>query len=163
MNWISRIWLNNRQNKIRGILPNHGLCLDVGCGDSPIFDSTVNLDFDARVNPSVCADARFLPFRDEVFNHVYSSEVIEHFSEHYVFYGEVRKVLRTGGKLLITSPKDSCLWNLIWGLWSRTLGRRWLNDHVGLFNVGGMGRFFELKTVGSVNHFLSLVIGEKVG
>ena len=162
MNWISATWLNRRHSKIREVLPNHGLCLDVGSGGFPIFNTTVNLDFDAKVRPSVCADARCLPFRSGVFDQVYCSEAIEHFNEHDVFYDEVKKILREKGKLLVTSPQDSNLWDFVWWVWSRTIGRKWFDEHDRVFNVEEMGKFFDLILVDKVNYFLNLVIGEKV-
>jgi len=62
--------------------------LDIGCGDRK-RQGALGLDIQVTKDVDVIADARKLPFRDEAFDHVYSSHVLEHFSHR-----EVLKVLR---------------------------------------------------------------------
>jgi ubiquinone/menaquinone biosynthesis C-methylase UbiE len=50
------------------------------------------------------AGAERLPFRDEVFDLVVSSEVIEHTPYVQDFIGEARRVLKKGGHFIITTP-----------------------------------------------------------
>jgi len=45
-----------------------------------------------------------LPFRDGVFDAVVCSEVIEHVEDPAALVGEIHRVLRSGGHLLLTSP-----------------------------------------------------------
>lgn len=54
------------------------MILDVGCGDHPAGD--VNLDVERHLKPNdfILGDACFLPFRDESFDVVYASHVLEH-------------------------------------------------------------------------------------
>ncbi|RLI44514.1 hypothetical protein DRO69_07215 [Candidatus Bathyarchaeota archaeon] len=67
------------------------MILDVGCGSKPKGDVNVDLFFapthrggeHVAFNPKtiknfVLADAHYLPFRDEAFNIVYSSHLLEH-------------------------------------------------------------------------------------
>ena len=49
-------------------------------------------------------DARRLPLANDSVDVVVSFETIEHFYEHNQFLAEVRRVLRPGGRLLISSP-----------------------------------------------------------
>ena len=53
-------------------------------------------------------DARQIPLPDHSVDMVVSFETIEHFSEHDSFLAEVRRVLRPGGRLLISSPERDC-------------------------------------------------------
>jgi len=53
-------------------------------------------------------DARQIPLPDHSVDMVVSFETIEHFSEHDYFLAEVRRVLRPGGRLLISSPERDC-------------------------------------------------------
>ena len=62
--------------------------LDIGCGDRK-RQGALGLDIQVTKDVDVIADARKLPFRDEAFDHVYSSHVLEYFSHR-----EVLKVLR---------------------------------------------------------------------
>jgi predicted SAM-dependent methyltransferase len=61
--------------------------LDIGCGEGP-KKGDIGVDFRKTSSVDIVADARMLPFKDESFDHVYSSHLIEHFSHR-----EVRNVL----------------------------------------------------------------------
>jgi SAM-dependent methyltransferase len=50
------------------------------------------------------ADVRDLPFPDESFDFVYAGGVVEHFLETAQAVGEMARVLRTGGRVLLTVP-----------------------------------------------------------
>lgn len=59
----------------------------------------------------VCGDARFLPFRDESFDAVFSYSVLQHFSETNVelVLRDIARVLRPGGVSLIQMPNRAGL------------------------------------------------------
>jgi len=48
--------------------------------------------------------ARPLPFEGDSFDYVLSSEGIEHLADQFAFLGECARVLRPGGKLVLTTP-----------------------------------------------------------
>ncbi len=52
----------------------------------------------------VSCDARSIPIADASVDIVVSFETIEHFAEHDRFISEIRRVLRPGGALVISSP-----------------------------------------------------------
>lgn len=52
----------------------------------------------------VVGDARSLPSPDATFDVVTSFETIEHFAEQRLFLSEIRRVLRPGGMLIISTP-----------------------------------------------------------
>jgi len=92
-----------------------GRLLDVGCGSRPyesLFDVTqyVGVDVPISGHPSqdkradVFYDGRRLPFRDEAFDGVLCSEVLEHVFDAGVFLAEISRVLKPGGSLLMTTP-----------------------------------------------------------
>lgn len=74
----------------------------------------VGVDYDAaavadthRARPTmklVRADATRLPFPPEAFNVVVSFETIEHVRDARALVGEIRRVLRPGGKLVLSTP-----------------------------------------------------------
>lgn len=96
--------------------------LDVGCGSGsetlryfqllePKFRKVevVGLDIESKFLKCnyihfVKGDARKLPFKDETFDIVTSTEVIEHFREGEAFISECHRVLKKQGYLLLTTP-----------------------------------------------------------
>jgi predicted SAM-dependent methyltransferase len=54
----------------------------------------------------VKSDALRLPFKDEVFDEIYASHIIEHFDfiKGFDVLSEWRRVLKTGGKLTVETP-----------------------------------------------------------
>ncbi len=56
-------------------------------------------------------------FNDERFSYVVSVEGIEHIENHFAFLREVRRVLKKGGQLILTTPNILSLgsrWNYFW-------------------------------------------------
>jgi SAM-dependent methyltransferase len=49
------------------------------------------------------------PFPDDSFDFVVSIEGIEHIQNHFAFLAEVRRVLRSGGRLILTTPNIGTL------------------------------------------------------
>ncbi len=109
--------------------------LDVGCGhgalsltlsESAGFDVVAMDVLEARVSsvrakkaardPAaaarvriVRADAGSLPFRDESFDLVAATEVLEHLDEPGRMLSEARRVLRPGGRFFMTTPNAQAL------------------------------------------------------
>ena len=102
--------------------------LDIGCGDGTltfrlaqrssrvwgIDDSLLPLrlaraEFNRRQphrSPVLMnADARRLPFHDETFDCVVLADVIEHINAPEAVVGEAHRVLRSGGQILVTTPR----------------------------------------------------------
>jgi len=57
----------------------------------------------------VKADAESLPFRDESFDAVVATEVLEHLDEPGRMLSEARRVLRPGGQFFMTTPNAQAL------------------------------------------------------
>jgi predicted SAM-dependent methyltransferase len=83
-----------------------GLTLDIGCGERKMASNAIGLDVRRTKAVDIIADARLLPFRDEAFDVVYSSHVIEHFSHREVkdVVREWARVLKRGGTIEIRCP-----------------------------------------------------------
>lgn len=62
-----------------------------------------------------------LPFEKETFDLVFCSEVIEHNVDTYKFLNEINRVLKKGGKLLLSTPNSSFWVYRILSLFGKTL------------------------------------------
>lgn len=93
------------------------LVLEIGSGISPVFtswDRVVYSDVSASAlkmlqkihgrGQYVVADAMNLPFGDDSFSHVISSEVLEHLEDDRRSLKEIARVTQPGGVLIVTFP-----------------------------------------------------------
>lgn len=93
-----------------------GNLLDLGCGKAPLYEC-----YKAYVDHIVCVDwthslhqlayvdvacnlGRPLPFQDEQFDTIILSDVLEHIPEPQNLWDEIKRIMRPGGKLLISVP-----------------------------------------------------------
>ena len=78
--------------------------LNCACGNRPL-KGYVNIDIDSP-HADLIADVTKLPFKECVFEEVYSRAVLEHISWRKTFdvLYEWRRVLKFGGKLIVIVP-----------------------------------------------------------
>ena len=97
-----------------------GLALDLGSADGPsaawlrqAAARIVSLDIDPRGLGAggVCGSARQLPFADATFDLVSAFDVIEHCEPEQEALAEVRRVLRPGGRFLMSVPAYQWAWS----------------------------------------------------
>lgn len=81
--------------------------LDIGCSVgapyAKYFPNRIGVDLVSGAGVDVVADAHMLPFSDETFDIVLCSEVLEHLHTPALAISEMRRVLRRGGLLLLTT------------------------------------------------------------
>lgn len=90
-----------------------GKTLDIGCGNKPyqnLFTNAVSeyigcdiMQSDMNVVDVICP-ATVLPFENETFDTVFSTQVIEHVEDHRAMLFEASRVLKTGGHAIFTVP-----------------------------------------------------------
>ena len=88
-----------------------GKMLDYGCGNSPyqtLFNGIDYWGIDISVNEEkdqiLKFDGNKIPFDDDAFNSVLCSEVLEHVPNVESTLSEICRVLKPGGKLLLSVP-----------------------------------------------------------
>ena len=92
-----------------------GVMLDFGCGSKPYsklfnVDQYIGLDFEGEGHDhkneqiDVFYDGVTIPFPDNHFDSVYSSEVFEHVFNLEQIIPEIRRVMKPGALILITCP-----------------------------------------------------------
>ncbi len=97
-----------------------GKLMDFGCGSKPyksLFTKTteyIGVDYNSPGHPhtneqiDVFYDGKHLPFPDNHFNSIFSTEVVEHIFNLPEILKELSRVLKPGGKILITCPFAIC-------------------------------------------------------
>ena len=94
--------------------------LDAGCGSGRVFqyafddeqrparivgvDMTDEPTGNRNIDDAARADLAALPFRDGTFDIAVSSHVAEHLTQPEAVFGELARVLKPGGRLLILTP-----------------------------------------------------------
>ena len=92
-----------------------GKILDVGCGQKPyesLFQVEEYIGMDIEVSGhdhatskvDVFYDGKVFPFDEESFDCVLTNQVLEHVFNPSEFLGEIERVLKSDGKLLLTVP-----------------------------------------------------------
>jgi SAM-dependent methyltransferase len=71
----------------------------------------VGMDIGGSSATDVIGDAQILPFANASFDTVFCSQVLEHVPEPWLALAEFRRVLRPGGKLILSVPHISWLHN----------------------------------------------------
>lgn len=89
----------------------HGKCMDFGCGTKPyrkLFNTSeyigVEIDTGAREKGITYYDGSTIPFEDETFDSILSSEVFEHVVNIEDILKELHRVLKPQGTMLVTVP-----------------------------------------------------------
>lgn len=96
-----------------------GTMMDFGCGSKPykaLFNvqKYIGVDFENPGHPhlneqiDVFYDGKKIPFENEFFDAVFSSEVFEHIFNLEKILKEINRVMKPGAKLLITCPFAIC-------------------------------------------------------
>jgi len=123
-------WWEGRREILRQELPRkEGLkVLDIGCGtgetmtfvksflDSPkvvgVDNSQVAVNFAKKRGHLVYkVDALKLPFPDNSFDVILLLDVIEHIKDDISFLSEAKRVLKKGGKIIVTAPALQFIWS----------------------------------------------------
>lgn len=92
--------------------------LDVGSADGPsvgwlvagIRRTAVDLDPGGLAEGDICASVTALPFRRAAFDVVSAFDVVEHITSEAAVLGELRRVARPGGVLLLSVPAYQWAW-----------------------------------------------------
>lgn len=96
-----------------------GVVMDFGCGSKPYqslfkVERYIGVDFENPGHPhlneqiDVFYDGKKIPFSDEYFDAVFSSEVFEHVFNIDEILKELYRVIKPGGVMLITCPFAIC-------------------------------------------------------
>lgn len=94
----------------RAIAGENPVVLDVGCGERPYEDLFSGCTYwglnygTEHASPDLVGSALALPIRDAGVDVVFATQVIEHLPDPWKFLAECARVLRPGGRLVLTGP-----------------------------------------------------------
>jgi SAM-dependent methyltransferase len=142
--WIplQRYWQRARYRVIRGMADGSSRILDIGCGSSRIVQSlpqAVGIDMQLRKlrwlrapgRQLVQASLMDLPFRDETFDCVICSEVIEHIPRDRIDLGDMVRVLAPGGTLVLGTPDyGKWRWRALEGAYKKAFPQGYATEHI---------------------------------
>ena len=83
------------------------MILDVGSGLNSMGDVNIDIDLSRRIGVFILADAQFLPFKDNCFDMVRATHVIEHLENPLRFINDAYRI--TNEQLLIICPHKYAL------------------------------------------------------
>jgi SAM-dependent methyltransferase len=106
----SNVKLSCFNAEITSLIPKpvgNATMLDLGCGNSPHKQACiakgykyVGIDCDSKVKAMFLCDAHYLPFKNECFNLILSTAVIEHLRYPPVAMQEANRVLKPNGTFI---------------------------------------------------------------
>jgi SAM-dependent methyltransferase len=118
--------------KSLGLHRSEGRILDIGGYDGfmlSLLDAPEKVSVDIETIPlhpgiRYClGDGLALPFRDESFDTIYALDVLEHVDSEQSFASELIRVLKPGGRLVLTTPQRDI--RIFPGALQRWVNRKW--------------------------------------
>lgn len=77
-----------------------------------------------------CVDAHHLSFPDNSFNMVICMNVLEHVVNPQQILKEIKRVIKSGGKVIIGMDSENFLFSMSWYLWKKFSGKVWKDAHL---------------------------------
>ncbi|MBW3015151.1 glycosyltransferase [Candidatus Woesearchaeota archaeon] len=144
---LQRYWQRKRHKVIMRMIPaefkaKDKAILDVGCGSSKIMQQLnqgIGLDilfkklrYLKKTNKYLSQGSVFaLPFKDDKFDIVICSQVIEHIPADDIIFTELKRVLRKGGILIIGTPDYKKLtWRFIEWIYGKVMPGAYADEHI---------------------------------
>ncbi|CAN5165399.1 hypothetical protein BH11PAT1_BH11PAT1_1550 [soil metagenome] len=97
------------RKNLEKFLANHATeerTLDIGSGGSSysrFFPNRLTVDIDPMRKPEIVADAHHLPFPEAEFSSILCTEVLEHVKDPFQVERELRRVMKVGGTLVLST------------------------------------------------------------
>lgn len=152
------------RRSLQTIIPKHakGIVLDAGAGQSDykyMFSGCrkyIAIDLRLKENLNCVANVINLPFKEQRFDTVFCSQVLEHLPNPSLALNEFYKVLKPDGNLILTVPHLSCYHDLPHDYYRFTIeGISFLLSQSGFKTITALGSASILSFIG---HILSHIV-----
>jgi len=158
LNLGQRLWHDTKWDVLKKLMTQDNFepktILEIGCAAGHLTKFTQDLFPKAKVwgidiyKPAIIeakmrypeinfqvADAHKLPFNKNYFDLVLCSETIEHVLEPAKMLAEIKRVLKTDGRVVLEMDSGSPLFRFIWYVWTHFgKGRVWHGSHLHPFS-----------------------------
>jgi SAM-dependent methyltransferase len=140
-----------------GLAAAHGRVLDIGGFDGYWAASLAGCEavaIDVDILPAqasvgyVRGDGTRLPFKERTFDTVYSLDVIEHVPDERPLIAEALRVLRPGGRLVLTTPNETI--RIFPAFLQSRMDRQWGHHRVRGFSESHVRGLFEGEALAEV-------------
>lgn len=155
---LQRFWQRRRQELVSDLFAGQGPVLDVGCGSSRIIatlpEGSVALDILARKVryarkfsvPVVRGSGLGLPFPDDSFSCVLSSQVIEYVPKASPMIDELCRVLKPGGRLILGTPDYSRWeWRYLEKIYAKVTSGGYADEEIAHYTRHELLRMFDQR------------------
>lgn len=155
---INKILIRNHIRQFSDLIdePHRRIVLDIGGGKSPyqrFFASSlyVSVDISASSKTNILGDINMLSIKDDSIDVVICTEVLEHIENPQKALGEIKRVLKQGHCLIITTP-------FVWGIHDTIDFYRW--TRTGIVNLLGNYNFeiCNLERRGGIGSVIGAII-----
>ncbi|MBJ26608.1 MAG: SAM-dependent methyltransferase [Alphaproteobacteria bacterium] len=96
-----------------------GKTLEIGGGSGDLknfCEETIVSDIQLTHGLDVVSDAQFLPFANSTFDNVILCDVLHHIESPPMFFDEAKRVLKSGGRIVLLEPVITPISHLVLGL-----------------------------------------------
>lgn len=166
---------------VSAALPGQNI-LDVGCGTGLNAEALKEKGYDVHgvdISPvaidqftergfkgKACNILEGLPYPDNTFDFVFSSEVIEHVDDTEKFLSEIFRVMKPGGKLVLSTPNSAFWIYRMLGTFGKTVTELQHPGHLRFFSPKSLHQFVKNSGFSEVKiaaRHMYIVLGETLG
>lgn len=152
--WLQRQWHSRKLASVIGYIRNQPMrVLDVGCNSGWFLN-----EVSRALNKSEChgidlfpaaikygqkhypklklklADAQKLPYKDNSFDLIICTEVVEHVVDLPKMLREMSRVAKPGAQVIIEVDSGNFVFRTLWPIWEKTFGKAWDHAHMSSYS-----------------------------
>lgn len=152
---LQRYWQRRRYEIVMGMVEKKTKILDIGSGSSKIIQglpqaTAVDVEMGKlrfvrnRGRAAVCGSVFALPFKDNSFDELIFSQVLEHIPNKIQCMLEVNRVLKSGGFLIIGTPDYSRhFWVWLETAYKVLLPYAYGHEHITFFSMNSLRKLID--------------------